>query len=157
MCNSVLCVLHGLLFWLRWTLNFESWLLGIWNYIYTGHPMQDTQIHRDNTQRYILTQHQVYVLLACLGALDSSTSQKPSASPAGMAPFRHLKRLAATEIASPDHHQSFHSNIKGTVQYNGNLSKPFNILYGFNQGYVLVPIIFWIFFAIVLKIACRTS
>ena len=43
---------------------------------------------------------------------------------------------------------SFHSNMKGTVQFNGNLSKPFDMHSGVKQGCVLAPTLFGIFFAL---------
>ena len=46
---------------------------------------------------------------------------------------------------------SFHSNMKGTVQFNGNLSEPFDIRSGVKQGCVLAPTLFGIFFALLLK------
>ena len=46
---------------------------------------------------------------------------------------------------------SFHSNMKGTVQFNGNLSKPFDMHSGVKQGCVLAPTLFGIFFALLLR------
>ena len=53
--------------------------------------------------------------------------------------------------------ESFHSDMKGTVQFNGNLSEPFDIRSGVKQGCVLAPTLFGIFFALVLKHAFGTS
>jgi len=57
--------------------------------------------------------------------------------------------------------QSFHNNmmmnLKGTVQFDSNLSEPFNIRSGVKQGYVLAPTLFGIFFAMLLKHAFGTS
>ena len=39
--------------------------------------------------------------------------------------------------------ESLHSNMKGTVQFNGNLSKPFNMCSGVKQGCVLTPTLLW--------------
>ena len=47
--------------------------------------------------------------------------------------------------------ESFHSNMKGTVQFNGNLSKPFDMHSGVKQGCVLTPTLFGIFFALLLR------
>ena len=47
--------------------------------------------------------------------------------------------------------QSFHSNMKGTVQFDGNISEPFGIQSGVKQSCVLAPILFGIFFAVLLK------
>ena len=53
--------------------------------------------------------------------------------------------------------ESFHSDMKGTVQFNGNLSEPFDIRSGVKQGCVLAPTLFRIFFALVLRHAFSTS
>ena len=53
--------------------------------------------------------------------------------------------------------QSFHSNMKGTVQYDGNISEPFDIQSGVKQGCVLAPTLFGIFFAALLKHAFGTA
>ena len=53
--------------------------------------------------------------------------------------------------------KSFHSNMKGTVQFNGKLSEPFDIRSGVKQGCVLAPTLFGIFFALVLRHAFGTS
>ena len=47
--------------------------------------------------------------------------------------------------------ESFHSDMKGTVQFNGGSSEPFDIRSGVKQGCVLAPTLFGIFFALVLK------
>ena len=47
--------------------------------------------------------------------------------------------------------ESFHSNMKGTVQFNGGSSEPFDIRSGVKQGCVVVPTLFGIFFTLVLK------
>ena len=47
--------------------------------------------------------------------------------------------------------ESFHSGMKGTVQFNGSLSEPFEIRSGVKQGCVLAPTLFGIFFAMLLK------
>ena len=53
--------------------------------------------------------------------------------------------------------ESFHSNMKGTVQFNGNLSEAFDIRSGVKQGCVLAPTLFGIFFALVLRHVFGTS
>ena len=53
--------------------------------------------------------------------------------------------------------ESFHSNMKGTVQFNGNLSEPFDICSGVKQGCVLAPTLFGIFFALLLRHAFGTA
>ena len=53
--------------------------------------------------------------------------------------------------------ESFHTNMKGTVQFNGNTSDPFSIRSGVKQGCVLAPTLFGIFFAMLLKHAFGTS
>ena len=47
--------------------------------------------------------------------------------------------------------RSFRQNIKGTVQFEGNLSEPFDIRNGVKQGCVLSPTLFGIFFSMLLK------
>ena len=47
--------------------------------------------------------------------------------------------------------ESFHTGMKGTVQFNGSTSEPFSILSGVKQGCVLAPTLFGIFFALLLK------
>ena len=46
---------------------------------------------------------------------------------------------------------SFHENMKGTVQFDGNLSEAFDIRKGVKQGCVLAPTLFGIFFSLLLK------
>ena len=53
--------------------------------------------------------------------------------------------------------QSFHTDMKGTVLFNGNCSEPFDISNGVKQGCVLAPTLFGIFFALVLKHAFGDS
>ena len=47
--------------------------------------------------------------------------------------------------------ESFHTDMKGTVQFNSSTSEPFSILSGVKQGCVLAPTLFGIFFALLLK------
>ena len=47
--------------------------------------------------------------------------------------------------------RSFHQDMKGTVQFDGNLSEPFDIRNGVKQGCVLAPTLFGIFFSMLLK------
>lgn len=53
--------------------------------------------------------------------------------------------------------KSFHDNMQGTVQFNGDSSKPFSIRSGVKQGCVLAPTLFGIFFALLLKHAFGAS
>ena len=53
--------------------------------------------------------------------------------------------------------ESFHTNMKGTVQFNGSSSRPFDILSGVKQGCVLAPTLFGIFFALLLRHAFGTA
>jgi len=53
--------------------------------------------------------------------------------------------------------RSFHSNMKGTVVYDGSASDTFPILSGVKQGCVLAPTLFGIFFSLLLKDAFGTS
>ena len=53
--------------------------------------------------------------------------------------------------------ESFHSNMKGTVQFNGNLSEPFNMYSRVKQGCVFAPTLFGIFFALLLRHAFGTA
>jgi hypothetical protein len=46
---------------------------------------------------------------------------------------------------------SFHKDMKGIVQFDGNTSQPFDIRSGVKQGCVLAPTLFGIFFAILIK------
>ena len=52
---------------------------------------------------------------------------------------------------------SFHTNMKGVVQYDGNVSEPFDIRSGVKQGCVLAPTLFGIFFAVLLRHAFGTA
>ena len=47
--------------------------------------------------------------------------------------------------------ESFHTNMKGTVQFNSSSSRPFDIRSGVKQGCVLAPTLFGIFFAPLLR------
>ena len=47
--------------------------------------------------------------------------------------------------------ESFHTDMKGTVQFNGSTSEPFSILSGVKQGCFLAPTLFGIFFALLLN------
>ena len=53
--------------------------------------------------------------------------------------------------------ESFHTNMKGTVQFNGSSSSPFDILSGIKQGCVLASTLFGIFFALLLRHAFGTA
>ena len=53
--------------------------------------------------------------------------------------------------------KSFHTDMKGTILFNGNSSEPFTISNGVKQGCVLAPTLFGIFFALVLKHAFGNS
>ena len=53
--------------------------------------------------------------------------------------------------------KSFHTNMKGVVQFDGSTSDAFDITSGVKQGCVLAPTLFGIFFAVMLKQAFRTS
>ena len=53
--------------------------------------------------------------------------------------------------------ESFHTNMKGTVQFNGSSSRPFDIRRGVKQGCVLAPTLFGIFFALLLRHAFGTA
>ena len=53
--------------------------------------------------------------------------------------------------------ESFHSNMKGTVQFNGSSSRPFDIRSGVRQGCVLAPTLFGIFFSLLLRHAFGTA
>ena len=52
---------------------------------------------------------------------------------------------------------SFHNNMKGTVVFNGESSEPFSILSGVKQGCVLAPVLFNIYFSVLLNYAFRNS
>ena len=47
--------------------------------------------------------------------------------------------------------ESFHTDTKGTVQFNGSFSEPFKIRRGLKQGCVLAPMLFGTFFGLLLK------
>ena len=53
--------------------------------------------------------------------------------------------------------ESFHTDTKGTVQFNGSPSEPFEIRSGVKQGCVLAPTLFGIFFDLLLKHAFDTT
>ena len=53
--------------------------------------------------------------------------------------------------------ESFHTNMKGTVQFNGSSSRPFDIRSGVKQGCVLAPTLFGIFFTLLLRHAFGTA
>ena len=50
---------------------------------------------------------------------------------------------------------SFHTDTKGTVQFNGSFSEPFEIRSGVKQGCVLAPMFFWDFLWPVAKTCLR--
>ena len=52
---------------------------------------------------------------------------------------------------------SFHTDTKGTGQFNGSSSEPFEIRSGVKQGCVLAPTLFGIFFGMLLKHAFDTT
>ena len=52
---------------------------------------------------------------------------------------------------------SFHTDTKGTVQFNGSSSEPFEIRSSVKQGCVLAPTLFGIFFGLLLKHAFDTA
>ena len=52
---------------------------------------------------------------------------------------------------------SFHTDTKGTVQFNGSSSDPFEIRSGVKQGCVLAPTLFGIFFGLLLKHSFDTT
>ena len=53
--------------------------------------------------------------------------------------------------------ESCHTNIKGTMQFNGSSFGPFDIPSGVKQGCVFAPTLFGIFFALLLKRAFGTA
>ena len=53
--------------------------------------------------------------------------------------------------------ESFHTNMKGIVQFNGSSSRPFDIRSCVKQGCVLAPTLFGIFFALLLRHAFGTA
>ena len=52
---------------------------------------------------------------------------------------------------------SFHEDMKGTVQYDGSSSEPFQIKSGVKQECVLAPTLFGIFFSLLLSHAFKQS
>ena len=52
---------------------------------------------------------------------------------------------------------SFHTNMKGVVSFNGEESDPFPISSGVKQGCVLAPVLFAIFFSVLLNYAFKDS
>ena len=53
--------------------------------------------------------------------------------------------------------ESFQTDTKGTVQFNGTLSEPFEIRSGAKQGGVLAPMLFGTFFGLLLKHVLDTT
>ena len=53
--------------------------------------------------------------------------------------------------------ESFHTDMKGTVQFNGSSSEPFEIRSGVKLGCVLAPTLFSIIFGLLLKHAFDTT
>ena len=53
--------------------------------------------------------------------------------------------------------ESFHTDTKGTVQFNGSFSEPFEIRSGVEQGCVLAPILFGTFFGLLIKHVLDTT
>ena len=53
--------------------------------------------------------------------------------------------------------ESFHTNMKGKVQFNGSSSRPFGIRSDVKRGCVLAPTLFGIFFALLLRHAFGTA
>ena len=53
--------------------------------------------------------------------------------------------------------ESFHTNMKGTVRFNGSSSRPFDIRSGVKQGCLLAPTLFGILFALLLSHAFGTA
>ena len=53
--------------------------------------------------------------------------------------------------------ESVHTDTKGTVQFNGTLSEPFEIRSGVKQGCVLAPMLFGTFFGLLLKHVLDTT
>ena len=51
----------------------------------------------------------------------------------------------------------FHTDTKGTVQFNGSFSEPFEIRSGVKQGCVLAPMLFGTFFGLLLKHGLDTT
>ncbi|KAK7102272.1 hypothetical protein V1264_020516 [Littorina saxatilis] len=53
--------------------------------------------------------------------------------------------------------ESFHTDMKGVVQFDGSSSAPFEVKSGVKQEFMLAPTLFGIYFAVMLKHAFRTS
>ena len=53
--------------------------------------------------------------------------------------------------------ESFHTDTKGTVQFNGRSSEPFVIRSSVKQGYVLAPMLFGTFIGLLLKHVLDTA
>ena len=53
--------------------------------------------------------------------------------------------------------KSFHVGMRGTVQFDGDISSDFEVKSGVKQGCVLAPILFGIFFSLLLKHAFKSS
>ena len=53
--------------------------------------------------------------------------------------------------------ESFHTDTKGTVQFNGSFSEPFEVRNGVKQGCVLAPMLFGTFFGLLLKHVLDTT
>ena len=53
--------------------------------------------------------------------------------------------------------ESFHTNVKGTVQFSNSSSRDFDIRSGVKQECVLAPTLFGIFFALLLRHAFGTA
>ena len=53
--------------------------------------------------------------------------------------------------------ESFHTDTKGTVQFNGSFSEPFEIRSGVKQGCVLAPMLFGTFVGLLLKHVLDTT
>ena len=64
--------------------------------------------------------------------------------------YRYATEMASLRFPKPQI-ESFHTDTKGTVQFNGSSSDPFEIHSGVKQGCVLSPKLFGIFFGLLLK------
>ena len=53
--------------------------------------------------------------------------------------------------------KSFHDGMRSTVQFDGDFSNDFEVKSGVKQGCVLAPILFGIFFSLLLKHAFKSS
>ena len=53
--------------------------------------------------------------------------------------------------------KSFHVGMRGTVQFDGDISSDFEVKSGVKQGCLLAPILFGIFFSLLLKHAFKSS